>query len=55
LTTRINFSLPAQSKVMVSIYNETGQFVRTLVEQEMPTGQNSARGNGRNETDDAGK
>jgi len=35
---------------MVSIYNETGQLVRTLVDNEMTTGQHSARWNGRNES-----
>ncbi len=49
-STMINFSLPAQSQVMVSIYNETGQLVRTLIDQEMTTGQHSVRWNGRNES-----
>jgi uncharacterized repeat protein (TIGR02543 family) len=49
-STVINFSLPAQSQVMVSIYNETGQLVRTLADQEMTTGQHSVRWNGRNES-----
>jgi hypothetical protein len=49
-STMINFSLPAQSQVMVSIYNETGQLVRTLVDNEMTTGQHSVRWNGRNES-----
>ena len=49
-STMINFSLPAQSKVMVSIYNETGQLVRTLVDNEMTNGQHSVRWNGRNQS-----
>jgi len=35
---------------MVSIYNETGQLVRTLVDNEMTTGQHSVRWNGRNQS-----
>jgi len=49
-STMLRFSLPAQSKVMVSIYNETGQLVRALVDNEMTAGQHSVRWNGRNES-----
>ncbi|MGH7451176.1 MAG: FlgD immunoglobulin-like domain containing protein [bacterium] len=47
--TQINFSLPASGKVILDIYNETGQLVRTLVEGEMATGPHSVRWNGLNQ------
>jgi hypothetical protein len=46
--TQINFSLPASGKVILEIYSETGQLVRTLVEGEMAAGPHSVRWNGRN-------
>ena len=37
-TTVIRYQLPASSEVKLSIYNTTGQLVRTLVNGEMPAG-----------------
>jgi hypothetical protein len=47
--TQINFSLPASGKVILDIYNETGQLVRTLVEGDMAAGRHSVRWNGHNQ------
>ncbi len=51
-TTKINFSLKADSKVSLSIYNVRGQKVKTLVKNNMPAGWHSIVWNGR---DDNGK
>jgi hypothetical protein len=47
--TQINFSLPASGKVILDIYNETGQLVRTLVEGDMAAGRHAVRWNGHNQ------
>ncbi len=47
--TQINFSLPASGKVILDIYNETGQLVRTLVENEMAAGRHAVRWDGYNQ------
>jgi hypothetical protein len=49
-STMINFSLPEASKVILNIYNETGQLVRTLVDHEMSTGPHQRHWDGRNES-----
>jgi hypothetical protein len=46
--TQISFSLPASGEVILDIYNENGQLVRTLIEGEMAAGQHWARWNGLN-------
>jgi hypothetical protein len=48
-STVIDFSLPATSQVKLSVYDLTGQLVRTLVSHEMPAGQHSVRWNGNDE------
>jgi uncharacterized repeat protein (TIGR02543 family) len=47
--TLIGFSLPEAGKVTVKVYNETGQLVRKLVDDEMPAGRHVAPWNGRNQ------
>jgi hypothetical protein len=48
-STVIGFALPAAGKVVVNIYSETGQLVRTLVDGQMPAGRHAVRWNGRNQ------
>jgi len=50
--TTIRYALPAETWVTVSIYNTTGQRIRTLVEGEQATGHHRAVWDGR---DDAGQ
>jgi hypothetical protein len=45
-STVINFSLPAASKVMLNVYDITGQLVRTLASGEMAAGRHSVRWHG---------
>lgn len=47
-STEIAFSLPASSKVQISIYNLLGQSVRTLVDEQMPAGNHTVTWDGRN-------
>ncbi|MGH7451175.1 MAG: FlgD immunoglobulin-like domain containing protein, partial [bacterium] len=47
--TVIGFALPAAGKVVVKIYSETGQLVRTLVDGEMAAGRHTVRWNGHNQ------
>jgi len=47
-STVINFSLPEASRVTVNVYNDAGQLVRKLVDNEMAAGRHSAHWNGRN-------
>jgi uncharacterized repeat protein (TIGR02543 family) len=47
--TLIGFSLPEAGKVTIKVYNETGQLVRTLVNDEMPAGRHVASWDGRNQ------
>jgi uncharacterized repeat protein (TIGR02543 family) len=51
--TQISFSLPASGKVILEIYNETGQLVRTLLEGEKVAGWHSVYWNGRNQLGNA--
>ncbi|MCG3118584.1 MAG: hypothetical protein ALAOOOJD_00804 [bacterium] len=48
-STMISFALPSQGKVTVTIFNETGQLVRTLVDHQMQAGNYSLHWNGRNQ------
>jgi len=48
-STMINFSLPETGSVMVNIYSETGQLVRTLVDRELAAGRHQLSWNGRNQ------
>lgn len=47
--TMISFTLPEAGKVTVNIYNGNGQLVRTLVDREMPAGQQTLRWNSRDQ------
>ena len=38
-STKIDFSLPADSKVTLSVYNILGQKVQTLVNGDLPSGE----------------
>jgi hypothetical protein len=49
-TTSISFSLPKDEHVVLSIYNITGQLVRTLVNERKNAGTHSIMWNGRNES-----
>ncbi len=40
-STKINFSLPVSSHVVLNVYSITGQLVQTLVNNEMPAGRHS--------------
>jgi hypothetical protein len=51
--TVIGFALPAAGKVVVKIYSETGQLVRTLVDGEMAAGRHTVRWNGHNQLGNA--
>ena len=51
-TTTINYQLPVNSKVKLSIYNIKGQKVKTLISDQLLAGQHSVVWNG---TDDNGK
>ena len=46
-TTAITFSLPSESPVNLSIYNVTGQRIRTLVNTTTPAGFHTVNWNGR--------
>jgi len=48
-STLISFSLPADGKVTINVYSETGQFVRTLVDGERSAGRHSLSWDGRNQ------
>ncbi|MGH7454002.1 MAG: FlgD immunoglobulin-like domain containing protein, partial [bacterium] len=52
-STMIGFALPAAGKVVVKIYSETGQLVRTLVDGDMAAGRHTVRWNGRNQLGNA--
>jgi uncharacterized repeat protein (TIGR02543 family) len=45
-STTIDFSLPAASNVMLSVYDETGRLVRVLATGEMPAGRYSVQWHG---------
>ncbi|MFQ5603534.1 MAG: DNRLRE domain-containing protein [bacterium] len=49
LSTRIDFTLPAKSKVLLQIFNLKGQKVRTLLKQEKPAGQHKITWDGRDD------
>jgi hypothetical protein len=51
--TVIGFALPAAGKVVVKIYSETGQLVRTLADGEMAAGRHTVHWNGRNQLGNA--
>ncbi len=42
VTTKIFFTLPCNSKTQLSIYNLTGQLIKTIINTEMAAGQHSA-------------
>jgi uncharacterized repeat protein (TIGR02543 family) len=48
-STMIGFALPVAGQVTVNVYNQAGQLVRTLVEQEMAAGRHQVLWNGRNQ------
>jgi len=48
--TEITFALPEAGKVTLRIYSETGQLIRTLIDNEMQAGQRAVRWNGLNES-----
>jgi len=45
--TKINYELPRNSKVLLKIYNELGEEVRTLVDKEQPAGRYQVKWDGR--------
>jgi hypothetical protein len=47
-STMIDFSLPQNGKVILRIFTQSGQIIRTLVNREMNAGQYKVRWNGRN-------
>ncbi|MDZ7344363.1 MAG: right-handed parallel beta-helix repeat-containing protein [candidate division KSB1 bacterium] len=47
--TRIEYQLPAASYITLAVYNTIGQRVRTLVDEEKPSGYHLARWNGRDD------
>ena len=47
--TKISFALPRAGEVKLSIFSETGQLVRTLVNRAMQPGRHELRWNGRNQ------
>jgi uncharacterized repeat protein (TIGR02543 family) len=47
--TLIGFSLPEAGKVTIKVYNETGQLVRKLMDDEMPAGRHVAPWDGRHQ------
>ncbi len=47
--TKISFALPRAGEVKLSIFSETGQHVRTLVNRELQPGRHELRWNGRNQ------
>jgi len=49
--TQIRFQLPAESQVLLSIYNLQGQLLRTLVNRKMPAGEWTESWNGKDEFD----
>jgi hypothetical protein len=49
-STTINFALAKTGKVMLQIFAESGQLVRTLIDREMEPGQHTAYWNGRNQS-----
>ncbi|MGH7455706.1 MAG: FlgD immunoglobulin-like domain containing protein, partial [bacterium] len=49
-TTEITFALPEAGKVTLRIYSETGQLIRTLIDNEMQAGQRVVSWNGLNES-----
>jgi len=49
-TTHIRFSLAEGNHVLLAIYNSSGQLVRTLVAEEMTSGQHNVQWNGTDET-----
>jgi hypothetical protein len=48
-STMIGFALPEAGKVVVNVYSETGQLIRTLGDGEMAAGRHWVRWNGRNQ------
>ncbi|MDZ7365706.1 MAG: InlB B-repeat-containing protein [candidate division KSB1 bacterium] len=48
-STMISFALSTAGQVTVNVYNQAGQLVRTLVQQEMAAGRHQVRWNGRNQ------
>lgn len=48
--TKISFALPRAGEVKLSLFSETGQLVRTLVNRAMPPGRHELRWNGRNQS-----
>jgi len=48
-STRISYSLPEESRVIVQIYNMLGQRVATLMDTQLPAGNHSFVWNGRND------
>jgi flagellar hook assembly protein FlgD len=47
---RINYALPAQSKVILKIYNSVGQLVRTAVNTDQEPGYYAFTWDGRDDT-----
>jgi hypothetical protein len=48
-TTTIKYELPVQSRVMLEIYNNLGQKIRTLKSELLPAGQHQVQWNGSND------
>jgi len=49
--TQILFALPEAAKVKLTIYNQTGQLVKELVNSEAPAGQNTVRFDAENQSE----
>jgi len=48
-STTIQFSLPRPGRVKLTIHNQLGHLVQTLIDEEKPAGSHSASWNGRND------
>jgi len=49
--TQILFALPEAAKVKLTIYNQTGQLVKELINSEAPAGQNTVRFDAENQSE----
>ena len=47
--TKIEFTIPASEQVSVNVYNLEGRLVKTLIDQEMRSGQHVVRWDGTNQ------
>ena len=47
-STKIDFTIPTQSKVKLTVYNSMGELVRTIIDKEIGQGQHSINFDGKN-------